>query len=381
MPMIRISHTSVKTCLLDNFFTNTVMKYISPEYLFLGIKILGFAILLIVVVIYAYLYYKKRVFLYNGGVSKNLQVWISAIIMEDSFESVVLPRKFYRMMKNPWARKLVMEELLACKRNFSGVAADNIVALYEHLGLKADSIKKMHSKRSWHIRAKGIQEIYMMDQRDMLPDLYKSTNSENEYVRMEAQTGVINLTGFAGLRFLDIITYPLTGWQQIKLLEQLKHSSQKEDLSDRIPFWLLSENNTVVVFALKLAGEYQQFGLRENVINCLNHPSVSVRNQAFKTLERLTDETIPALLMAHLPNESLANQLGILDSLKDQESENEKPQLIQLLEHSNDQIKLKTAIIIANNYADGWEILEQKANEIPAPYQPILFHVQSVLKR
>ena len=379
--MIRISHISIKTSLLDNFFTNTVMKYISPEYLILGIKILGLFILLIVVVIYAYLYYKKKVFLYNGGVSKNLQVWISAIIMEDSFDSVELPRKFYRMMKNPWARNLAMEELLACKRNFSGVAADNIVCLYEHLGLKTDSIKKMHSKRGWHIRAKGIQEIYMMEQRDMLPELYKSTNSDNEYVRMEAQTGVINLTGFAGLRFLDIITYPLTGWQQIKLLEQLKHSSQKEDLSDRIPYWLLSENDTVVVFALKLAGEYQQFGLRENVINCLNHLSVSVRNQALKTLERLADETIPALLMAHLPNESLANQLGILDSLKDQVSENEKPQLIQLLEHSNYQIKLKTAIIIANNYADGWEILEQKANEIPAPYQPILFHVQSVLKR
>lgn len=381
MPMIRISHTSVKTCLLDNFFTNTVMKYISPEYLIFGIKLLGLAILLIVVVIYSYLYYKKRVFLYNGGVSKSLQVWISAIIMEDSFESVELPPKFYRMMKNPWARKLVMEELIACKRNFSGAAANNIVALYEHLGLKSDSIKKMHSKRSWHIRAKGIQEIYMMDQRDILPELYKSTNSDNDYVRMEAQTGVINLTGFAGLRFLDIITYPLTGWQQIKLLEQLKHSSKKEDLSERIPYWLLSENDTVVVFALKLAGEYQQFGLRENVINCLNHSSVSVRNQAFKTLERLTDETIPALLMAHLTNESLANQLGILDSLKDQVSENEKPQLIQLLGHSNDQIKLKTAIIIANNYADGWEILEQKASEIPAPYQPILFHVQSVLKR
>lgn len=62
----------------------------------------------------------------------------------------------------------------------------------------------------------------MMDQKNLLTKIYRETNSKNEFVRSEAQIAIIYMTGFNGLRFLDVISYPLTLWQQIKLLEQLR---------------------------------------------------------------------------------------------------------------------------------------------------------------
>ena len=253
------------------------------------------------------------------------------------------------------------------------------MALYMELGLKEESLRKIKSSNPWHIRAKGIQELYMMDQKDVLTTIYKNTNSTNEYVRMEAQTGVIHLTGFPGLRFLDVISYPLTEWQQLKLLEQLRISAKKEDLSEKIPHWLLSTNNTVVVFALKLADEYQQFAVTNEVIRCLVHQSHEVRSQALKTLVRLSDEKTPMLLLGYISKEPYYNQAFMLDALKNMATDNDKDFLLRLLDNPNDMIKLKAAIVIANCCTGGLEIIKQRAALDPEPFQRILLHIQSDL--
>lgn len=363
--------------LLDISFKNAMTKYITPGYLLMGIEILGVCIALVVSTIYIYLSFKKRTYFYTSSISKNLEVWISAIIMEESIETIVIPKKFFRMMQNKVARQFVIDELVGCKKNFSGLVGENIVALYLELGLKEESIRKIKSGNGWHIRAKGIQELYMMDQKDILTTIYKNTNSTNEYVRMEAQTGVIHLTGFPGLRFLDVISYPLTEWQQLKLLEQLRISPKKEDLSEKIPHWLLSENDTVVVFALKLADEYQQFAVTNEVLGCLVHPSPPVRSQALKTLVRLSDEKTPMLLLGYISKEPYNNQAFILDALKNMATDNEKDFLIHLLDNPNDLIKLKAALVITNCCTNGLEIIKQRAEVAPEPFQRILLHIQS----
>jgi hypothetical protein len=110
-----------------------------------------------------------------------------------------------------------------------------------------------------------------------------------------------------------VISYPLTEWQQLKLLEQLRLYPKKEDLSEKIPGWFRSKNDTVVVFALKLADEYQQFSIRKHVIDCLVHPQKAVRSQAIKTLITLADEKTPAILLGYFNKEIFSNQVFILE--------------------------------------------------------------------
>lgn len=364
--------------LLDNTFTRTITKYLTPDMLLSGAQILLVGVAIVVSVIYIYLYNKKRTFFYTERVRLLLESWISQVIMEEAEESIEESKKIHRVLRTRTAKQFAIDELILCKKNFSGAVSENIVALYLELGLKKYSLDKLLNKNKWHIKAKGIQELYLMDQKDVLKNIYKNTNSENEFIRMEAQTGVIHLTGFPGLRFLDVISYPLTEWQQLKLLEQLRLYPDKEDLSDRIPEWLLSKNPSVVVFALKLADDYQVFSIRTQVINCLVHPEKEVRSQAIRTLIRLADEKTPSILLGYFSKETFVNKVFILDALRSLATPDETDFLIGLLEDENDTIKLKAAIVLDACTDTGMNILEQMAVMQPEPYQRIYRHVKTV---
>lgn len=368
-----------KLWLLDVTAEGNFLEFMNPDNLFVGIKVMVGGIIVIVAAIYIHLFRKKQLYLYTTSIRNNLEVWISHIILEEGSEAdLTLPPKFYRILKNKAARQFAIDELISCKKNFSGTVADTIVQLYNQLDLKKDSLKKINTKRKWHIKARGIQELYLMDQKDVLKTIYKNTNNKNEFVRMEAQTGVIHMTGFAGLRFLDIISYPITEWQQIKLLEQLRLTPKQEDLSESIAGWLLSKNDTVVVFALKLADEYQQFTSRDNVINCLVHPHEPVRTQAVKTLIRLADESTPHILVGYFRKEGYINRTLMLDALAALATEKQSDFLVTLLDDPNNIIKLKAAIVLANCCPDGTAILEKRAITEPEPFERIVRHVNTV---
>ncbi len=364
--------------LLNNAVTRTIVKYMSPEYLLLGAEVMAILIAIVVSAIYLYLFYKKRNFFYTERVRNLLEPMISHIIMEESMETIQIPLKMNRILNNTVARQYVIDELIRCKKNFSGVVAQHVVILYERLDLKKYSLQKVSDKSKWHVKAQGIQELYMMDQHTALKMIYRNTNSTNEFVRMEAQTGVIHLTGFPGLRFLDVISYPLTEWQQLKLLEQLRLYPEKQDIAEKIPKWTQSKNKTVVVFALKLVDEYQLFGARKYVISCLVHPSNSVRSQALKTMIRLEDESTPVVLLGYFNKESLSDQIFILDALRTIATEREAGVLEKLLDHENDTIKLKAAIVLAACSENGLAMLEKKVVEQPEPYYRIYRHVKTV---
>ena len=372
-----LSTTLTHQWLLDAGRAGNFFDFMSPEHLLIGVEFMTACIVLIIVSIYIHLFRKKRLYLYTGSIKHNLENWISHIILEETTEGVELPPKFYRILKNRMARQFAIDELITCKKNFSGTVAEMIVHLYTQLGLNTDSQRKLKSAR-WHIKARGIQELYLMDQTDVLTTIYKNTNNKHEFVRMEAQTGVIHMSGFAGLRFLDVISYPLTEWQQIKLLEQLRLTSQKEDLGESIPRWLKSKNDTVVIFALKLADEYQQLAVTGNVVDCLVHPNEKVRTQAVKTLVRLADQQTPTILLGYFRKENFMNRALMLDALATLATDTHEDFLVSLLEDENNLIKLKAAVVLANCCSNGMDILEQKALAEPEPFERIRRHVKTV---
>ena len=68
-------------------------------------------------------------------------------------------------------KQFALNLLLQNKRQLMGFAAQKIIFLYEELGFKQYSIQKLKS-HTWHIKARGIQELYLMEQRDMLNQIY-----------------------------------------------------------------------------------------------------------------------------------------------------------------------------------------------------------------
>jgi hypothetical protein len=323
------------------------------------------------------LYDKKKKYFKLLSIRTVLEPLISQIIIDESPATEEQLAELRNIIDNKLARQYMIEELIRSKQNHSGEVAERIVTIYTALDLKKYSLQNIQPKNNWYTIARGIQELYMMEQQDAYDDIYSFANASNEYIRNEAQIGLIHLTGFRGLDFLDVVLYPITDWQQLKLLEQLKRSPKKEDFSANIPKWIASENNSVVVFALKLCYEYQQIQLVDQITNCLQHESEIVKTQAIETLVKLENDQTSKILLNYFSKASRSNQLLILDALNNLATEDDASELIKLLEYSDNMIKLKASIALSKCSSSGMQLITEKSKSNPEPFQRIVNHILS----
>jgi hypothetical protein len=330
---------------------------VTPENLYLAALVFGIATTIIVIMIYAFLYIKKRRYRINLQITDMLNEWISEALVEKTLPQITIPDELWRHFKKKRIREFITTNLINAKKNVTGSGADNIITIYELLELKEDSIRKMKSM-TWHRRARGIYELYMMDQRNELPDVFDYTNSRNEYVRMEAQTALIGLRGFDGLVFLDTLDYPLTEWQQIKLLEQLASLNVTE--MNHLPLWLQSQNLYVVQFALKLVDIYQQLQVHDEVVACLANPNAKIRYQAIKALGRIANAHTAGILKTQYETEIPINKQEILRQIAVIGTDADTDFLVSKLNEEDDALILEAgrAMITVSN--DGWNILEKQ---------------------
>jgi hypothetical protein len=226
------------------------------------------------------------------------------------------------------------------KKNLIGTAKQNLIQLYEQLNLQYDAADKLRSTR-WHRKTKGIYELYMMEQARWKEEIRAYTNHRNERVRYEAQTAALSFDGFAGLSFLEHLTETLDEWQQLVLLEQLKPLDAME--MPRLGFWIRSSNDSVSLFALKLADIYRQYAQHEAVAGSLRHTDERLRAQAIITLGSIANDGTTALLRDCYACETRKNKLLILHVLGRNGQETDTGFLEAQLHDEDMDIKLQAA--------------------------------------
>ncbi|MDB5143532.1 MAG: hypothetical protein JWQ66_2245 [Mucilaginibacter sp.] len=295
---------------------------------------------------------------------------------EDDDATIPVTARATKLMRNRYFRELLTKEIMSAKRSISGASADNLKHLYQQLKLDKYALISLKS-RYWHIKGKAIQELTVMEMDEFATELYPYTNNQNELVRMEAQTALVQFHGFEGLRFLDIVTYPISDWQQIKLLQQL---SLVPPSNISIDAWLKSTNNSVVVFALKLARNYHRFELHDNIVSCLDHEDPEVRLHAIHCLcEIYTDETSDQLVSRFL-NECFKNQLTMVKAFQNIGSEKDILFLSSLLNNDNDEMKLCAARALAHSGSGGLISLEDQAKTGGYPLNEMVLQIKGELK-
>jgi len=277
-----------------------------------------------------------------------------------------------KLAKNRYFRKLLTGEIISAKKNITGTAAENLIQLYRMLNLDKYAIKNLNSMR-WYIKAQAIHELTIMQISDLVEHLHLFTNDPNEYVRMEAQTALVQFNGFDGLSFLDTITHPISDWQQIKLLQLL--TLLPPSLIDIAP-WFQSENTSVAVFALKLARNYHRFEQHDAIAKCLDHPDSQVRLEAILCLNEVyTDETTDHLISRFL-NESLKHQLAMIRVMQTLGTERDILFLTDLLNHESDLLKLDAARALANAGNNGMASLEEYSKQSEQDITEIVLHIK-----
>lgn len=358
--------------LFQNQFKTAFEKLITPQTLTVGVIFFLCTTFALVFFTYLYLGLKKRAFFFKERIKKNLELWISSVILADEDEEITIPEKFKRLFKTQAARDYAIENLIINKKAFSGTVAEKIKHLYEELGFKNDSLKRLQSN-FWFVKAKGIQEMAIMDQNDQLIKVYRLTNSKNQLVRDEAQTAIIQWSGFNGLRFLDVASYDISEWQQIQLLVQLKNFTQQD--MPKLERWLSSKNETVVIFALKLSEVYQQFHVKRKVEECLFHKNEKVRIQAVNTLAKTGDDDSADKMIMQYEKDRFTNRLNILNQIHKIGSKQHIPFLLNELNNENDFLKLAAAKGIGE--LGEMQLLEERAAIEPEPYEQIFKHVKA----
>jgi hypothetical protein len=316
--------------------------FIRPEFFYPVIISFCGLILVFLTVMLIILLRKNWITIRQKYLQLQYKDWLVGIILEEADapqQAFAVPAKIGVLLQQSFSRQQLLQELKQLKSSLSGKPAENLEKLYRQLGLAAISARSLRSRR-WYCKAKGIQELAVMNQKDFAPEIYPLTQHPHPVVRMEAQIAMVCLQQYQGLRFFESLVYPLTEWHQVKLLQIM--SSQALPPKEVIARWLQSPNASVVQFTIKLIGEQHALTFEQEVIACLSHPQETVRRQAIACLGDLPSAPAAKALRDLFSRETNKDlQIGILAGLTHSGATNDLPFLEELLKDQDADIRLE----------------------------------------
>jgi hypothetical protein len=359
---------------------NSVLKIaVSIDFLQSGTVVALISCLIVLLVILAFVLVRRIRRPKRKKFQKLFRNWLANAVTNRVLapeKKLTISIQLEKLLLKKYYRLLALEELLICKKYLKGNAMNIVVQLYEQLQLRKETDKKLQSI-IWSRVVRGIQEIYIFDQYDAMEQLFSFADNKNPFIRSEAQFGVVNLQGFEALKFLKRIQNSMSDWDHINLLHQLNLFEPKPLVE--MPEWLRLENESVVLFALKLLEAYTDDQFYSNLIACLQHSNESIRKQAIRCCSVIAQENTATLLETQFEKETINNQLMILASLKRIPYPSNKEFLLQSLNHSDDRIKQLAAELMAAKFSKGLEIIQNAIKEDTHKRDQLLKHVQALI--
>ena len=234
-------------------------------------------------------------------------------------------------------RKIIVAVLFDLMNEVSGEMSSTIQTFYHNSGLINYAYDRLGSKK-WNIIAKGIGELRRFRVEEASHKVAKFINFPRPEVQRETQLYMVNLFLFEGLSFLDELTTTLSEWAQIQLLETLQRFENQE-ICDIRP-WLKSANDSVVLFALKLAQIYNQFEVKDTLMELLSHTNKDVRINTINVLTHLYGIEAKDILKANFNTLSIEEQISFFGLLEKLVMPDDEPFIEEHLFHKNFEIQL-----------------------------------------
>lgn len=184
-------------------------------------------------------------------------------------------------LNNPLDRKVITKIMLEVQRDGLPETRRQISALYQHFGLHDKALQQLES-RKWDKVSRAISELTEMEVSQAYDAIKEHINSKNSVVRKQAQLATVQLKEEGIQFFLDTARYPISQWQQVKILEILTSKSEFKAPSFRD--WLVSENQDVVLFTLRLIRVFRQMDAKQALLMFLNHKSERIQIAAVECI-------------------------------------------------------------------------------------------------
>jgi hypothetical protein len=220
-------------------------------------------------------------------------------------------QEFRSIASGGYSRQVLVDQMIDVSVNLKGEESKKLFGLYKDLGLDKDSLARAHDFR-WHKKIKGFRELAFMNIKDANDTIYKALNSSNEILRMEAQIALVRLSDDNHFEFLSQMKRPFSLWEQITLHDLI--------IQHNIPVptfkkWLISTNDSVVIFALRMIREFKQSDAEEEIKDSLLHNSAEVRIMAVQVAGDLKLTSALEIMKKMYKNEDNKTCLEIIKSM------------------------------------------------------------------
>lgn len=288
---------------------------------------------------------EKTVAEYQKEYESDLITYLYAGNEEDeiSAEQQIIIEKLKSCATDKFKRRIIVSTLLRLRNEISGEMAESIQKLYYQSGLIEYALSRLKSKK-WYVVAKGIRELTQLQVKEVHDEIITLVNHLKKEIRKEVQLYLVTLFHFEGLEFLNVLQTQLSEWDQIQLLEVLQRFDDQE-IPDINP-WLKSTNNSVVVFALKLAKIYNQFEVKDSIMELLAHQQKKTRLDAINVLSHLQVIEAKEVLKNNFEKLSVEEQIAIFKLLENMYEPSDEPFLLEHITHENFEIKLAALKIL-----------------------------------
>ncbi|MFV8367958.1 hypothetical protein [Flavobacterium sp. LB2R40] len=277
-----------------------------------------------------------------------------------SSEQQVIIDQLKESIKDPFKRKILIAVLLKLKNEISGEIAEAIQKLYFQTGLINYTLSKLSSKK-WYIIAKGIRELKQFHVKEAHNQVIIHINHPKREVRKEMQLYMVSLFYFEGLNFLDILETQLSEWDQIQLLEVLQRL-ENQNISN-IKFWLNSPNDSVIIFALKLAKIYNQFEVKDELLYLLHHVNKKIRLESINVLNYLNAFEAKEILKYNIQKRSQEEQIAFFKMMENLYESSDESFLMDYIHNEIFEIKVSVLRILKVLNNEKFNILKLESSD------------------
>lgn len=238
--------------------------------------------------------------------------------------------------------------MIRTQRTILGDNYSKLKSLYAQIPPYNASYSKI-SSWNWYRRARGIREIYEMNQSHYVHDIQKFQNHKNIFVRREAQIAMVVFLGWESLRFLPYLKRNMTLWQQIKIVEKLYDLYPTPELK-----WLRRAYKTDKLFAKKLLmriiRKYQLHSEVDFILDHLHHEDYEIRETAIYCIQTfaLSEEKINYIKQLYEEIQDPVQQSQLLNYIHEN-SDMDLDFYLKQLYGTNEELKLNVAEILWNN--------------------------------
>jgi len=298
------------------------------------------------------LQFRYQYFLYDALVE------IEAGKTPEAFQEFVVNLFQEEEQKHGLNKGLLINIILDLKKSLSGQSREQLLEIAATLKLPDYALHKL-GRQSINTQVQGLREIsgLQLSAPTVRKKVKQIQHSKHAALSQEASLTLIKLGDSPDLSFLETLTTPLSQWQQIHLHHCLRNFDRHQ-LPD-FGQWLASDNESVVLFSLRMITESRQHHSKELVIRLLSHESINIVTEAIYAVSQLKIISAVPTLVSLLHHSNSRIQISSIRAIGQLGSAEQITDLENLLIDSSYWVRQITADAIAR--------LKRKVDSSPDP--------------